>query len=570
MSQNVEALKQQLEETDKLLEQRDKKLKETKDQLKEQNSRLEEVKHENTHLVQQICDLKTEAERLNNELSFNRTVGAESSDPEPKLPLRRRWSMELNPPSMGAESSAPDSPVSPSVSELRLVLLGRTGAGRSAAGNTILDREEFGAQASPSAESQRSRRREGEVCGRRLVLVDTPDWFCPGLSQEEMRQDVGLCVRLSAPGPHAFLLVLPVEPSEEEERGMMERMEEMFGEGCWGHTVILFTHADSLTEQSIEEFLQAGSPDLQQLVEKCGNRFHVLNIKDGAQGTQVSKLLDQIEEMVSGNTESFYSTQTYQEAETQVREMERKIHREREERKQREEEAMKERIEKELQDSLNKMEVVIQEHEGDIRTLNHRTTELERQIKEEREEEKKRELERELKRESDRREEIETKLERFREKREDERREMEERHRQEMEEMRESYEGEAKVEAKNLTTVLWELQRNIMITQNKMKRDAVATTITWFRETECIYLYKNGQVIEGRGYEDRLSLVTQELGRGNVSLRLRDIRGSDIGKYICQVIHGEQEQEISVGLWTRKVYLRKNACSESGTVVDIA
>ncbi|KAM6953971.1 uncharacterized protein FYW47_012910 [Aplochiton taeniatus] len=397
---------------------------------------------------------------------------------------------------VGAESSAPDSPVSPSVSELRLVLLGRTRAGRSAAGNTILDREEFGAQASPSAESQRSRRREGEVCGRRLVLVDTPDWFCPGLSLEEMRQDVGLCVRLSAPGPHAFLLVLPVEPSEEEERGMMERMEEMFGEGCWGHTVILFTHADSLTEQSIEEFLQAGSPDLQQLVEKCGNRFHVLNIKDGAQGTQVSELLDQIEEMVSGNTESFYSTQTYQEAETQVREMERKIHREREERKQRDEEAMKERIETELQDSLKKMEVVIQEHEGDIRTLNHRTTELERQIKEEREEEKKRELERELKRESDRRENMETKLERFREKREDERREMQERHRQEMEEMRENYEGEAKVEAKNLTTVLCELQRNILIAQNKMKRELEETRVQrsllgvlgWFRRNSSSWL----------------------------------------------------------------------------------
>ncbi|KAM6954486.1 uncharacterized protein FYW47_013455 [Aplochiton taeniatus] len=438
-----------LEEMSKKLTESEEELKEKDYILKKRETELQETEIKLKSTTSELSDLKTEMERLRKELST--------------------WTVCCV--AVGAESSAPDSPVSPSVSELRLVLLGRTGAGRSAAGNTILDREEFGAQASPSAESQRSRRREGEVCGRRLVLVDTPDWFCPGLSLEEMRQDVGLCLRLSAPGPHAFLLVIPVEPSEEEERGMMERMEEMFGEGCWGHTVILFTHADILTEQSIEEFLQAGSPDLQQLVEKCGNRFHVLNIKDGAQGTQVSKLLDQIEEMVSGNTESFYSTQTYQEAETQVREMERKIHREREERKQREEEAMKERIEKELQDSLNKMEVLIQEHEGDIRTLNHRTTELERQIKEEREDEKKRELERELKRESDRREEIETKLEKFREKRGKERREMEERHRQEMEEMRENYEGEAKVEAKNLTTVLCELQRNIMIAQNKMKRE---------------------------------------------------------------------------------------------------
>uniref|UniRef100_A0A674D1H0 AIG1-type G domain-containing protein n=1 Tax=Salmo trutta TaxID=8032 RepID=A0A674D1H0_SALTR len=209
---------------------------------------------------------------------------------------------------------------------LRLVLLGRTGAGRSAARNTILGREEFGAQASPSAVTQKSKRRKGDVYGRQLVLVDTPDWFCPGFSLEEMRQDVGLCVRLSAPGPHASLLVIPVEPSKGEERGVQERIEEMFGDGCWGHTVILFTHDDGLKEQSIEEFLQAGSQDLQRLVEKCGSRYN---------------LLEQVEEIVARNRERFYSSQTYQEAEDQVREMEGKIQREKEERKQREKREMR-------------------------------------------------------------------------------------------------------------------------------------------------------------------------------------------------------------------------------------
>ncbi|KAL0966890.1 hypothetical protein UPYG_G00301450 [Umbra pygmaea] len=46
---------------------------------------------------------------------------------------------------------------------------------------------------------------------------------------------------------------------------------------------------------------------------------------------------------------------------------------------------------------------------------------------------------------------------------------------------------------------------------------SVTMTIRWFRETECIYLYNNGQVTERTGYEDRLSLNTQELERGNVS-----------------------------------------------------
>ncbi|XP_055774567.1 trichohyalin-like [Salvelinus fontinalis] len=207
--------------------------------------------------------------------------------------------------------------------------------------------------------------------------------------------------------------------------------------------------------------------------EKCRSRYHVLNIKDRAHGTQVSELLEQVEEMVSGNRERFYSSQTYQEAETQVREMEGKIQRERRERKQREEREMRERLQKEMQDSLIKIEGVIQEHERDIRTLSERTSELERQVKEERDEEKIIELERELKRESDRREEMERKMERFREKTENERREMEERHRQEIEEMMENCEGEARVDAERnlMKIVLPELQRNIMISQTKMQRE---------------------------------------------------------------------------------------------------
>ncbi|XP_045081373.1 butyrophilin subfamily 1 member A1-like [Coregonus clupeaformis] len=80
----------------------------------------------------------------------------------------------------------------------------------------------------------------------------------------------------------------------------------------------------------------------------------------------------------------------------------------------------------------------------------------------------------------------------------------------------------------------------------------VAMTIRWFKETECIYLYKKGQVTERSAYEGRVSLITQELERGNVSLRLRDIRESDRGYYICQVIHGEQKEEDAVGLRVRR------------------
>ncbi|XP_042565413.1 GTPase IMAP family member 7-like [Clupea harengus] len=387
--------------------------------------------------------------------------------------------MDLAAPNMGGESPGPAPAVSPAVSELRLVLLGGSTAGKRAAGNTILGTEEFGRQASThtlthtSTETQHSESRQGEVAGRRVTVVETPDWFCSGLSEKDLRQDVGLCVRLSAPGPHAFLLVIPVEPSEGEERMMLEKMEDMFGEGCWGHTLILFTHAEGLRERSVEELLQTGSQELQQLVEKCGNRCHLLRVKDRPSDTKITQLLEKIEEMVSGNRESFYSSETYQEAEKQLREIERRIQKEREveDRKLMEERERREELDKHVQESLKKMEGEIQQHEGEIRTLNDKTTELERKMEEERDEEKKREMERQLKKEITQKEEMERKLIRVREKRERERREMEERHSEEMEELRESYERETRAEAERnlMKIILPELQKNISITKEKME-----------------------------------------------------------------------------------------------------
>ncbi|ROI27688.1 Butyrophilin-like protein 9 [Anabarilius grahami] len=81
---------------------------------------------------------------------------------------------------------------------------------------------------------------------------------------------------------------------------------------------------------------------------------------------------------------------------------------------------------------------------------------------------------------------------------------------------------------------------------------AVDMEIRWFKETDCACLYKKKEVIEGRSYQGRTGLSTEELNKGNVSLNLREFKESDMGVYLCQVISEDRTEEIIIEVEERK------------------
>ncbi|KAM9346679.1 GTPase IMAP family member 8 [Symphorus nematophorus] len=217
------------------------------------------------------------------------------------------------------------------ITNIRIVLVGAKGSGKTSTMNTILSRESSH-QLRRTAQCQVGK---GVVFGRQVTVVDTPGWwmnyFCnesPVFDQREVAFSSSLC----PPGPHVFLLVIRVDRAFTDiyRRAAQEHLE-LISEHIWSRVIMLFTFGDWLGGTTTEHCIESEGEPLRWLVERCGNRYHVLNNKTRGDGFQVRELIGKIEEMLAGCDDG----QHYEIKREVMEQMELKLRREKERAKER-------------------------------------------------------------------------------------------------------------------------------------------------------------------------------------------------------------------------------------------